>query len=195
MQADRRRIRSLAPHVTQSEAITAFRGCAAGVWRALAGTELRSVAQAYLPFRLYEVEIANRGQSSTAWFAADAVNGTLDLYEFDRVPSEAELVGVETANCPSPQLAEQRSIELLESKIQRAVFQAGFFRVRNLQVRARRLPVDLHVPYWLGFFGNGPRARLRVMDAVRRRMEGAKARALFEDWLASAGPSSVMRGR
>lgn len=195
MHADRRQIRSLAPHVTQSEAITAFRGRTARLWRTLAGTELHSVAQAYLPFRLYEVEIANRGRSGTTWFAADAVTGTLDLYEFDRVPAEAELVGVETANCPSAQLDEARSLELLESKIQRAVFQAGFFRVRNLHVRARRVPVDLHVPYWLGFFGSGERARLRVMDAVRRRMEGAKARALFEDWLASAASVPVARSR
>jgi hypothetical protein len=55
--------------------------------------------------------------------------------------------------------------------------------VRNLEVRPRRLPVDLHIPYWLAFYGEGDRARLRVMDAVRRQMEGAKARALFEDWM------------
>jgi len=50
-------------------------------------------------------------------------------------------------------------------------------------VCAFRLPVDIHVPYWLGFFGGRENASLEVMDAVRRQIEGAKARALFEDWL------------
>jgi hypothetical protein len=42
----------------------------------------------------------------------------------------------------------------------------------------------LHVPYWLGFYGNAA-ARCRVLNAVRRRIEGAKASALFESWLAA----------
>jgi hypothetical protein len=42
----------------------------------------------------------------------------------------------------------------------------------------------LHVPYWLGFYGNAA-LRCRVLNAVRRRMEGAKASALFESWLAA----------
>ena len=32
-------------------------------------------------------------------------------------------------------------------------------------------------------FGSGEDASLKVLDAVRRQIEGAKARALFEDWL------------
>jgi hypothetical protein len=90
---------------------------------------------------------------------------------------------VESANALPPLIDEGRSLLLLEDKVRRAVFQAGFFRVRGLEVRPRRLPEDVHIPYWLGFYGDGERARLRVMDAVRRQMEGAKARALFEDWI------------
>jgi hypothetical protein len=41
------------------------------------------------------------------------------------------------------------------------------------------------MPYWLGFYGADGALRCRVLDAVRRRMEGAKARALFEHWLAA----------
>lgn len=176
----RQQIRSLAPRVTQAEAIAAFQR---GVWRALSANPLRSVAAAYVPFRLYEVEIVNGGKRSVSFFAADAVIGSLDLYEFDHLPAGEELVTVESSNSPIPQLDEERSLQLLEDKVQRAVFQAGFFRVRGLAVRARRLPIDVHVPYWLGFFGSGERVHVRVMDAVRRQMEGAKARALFEDWL------------
>jgi hypothetical protein len=174
-----RTIRSLAPSVTQIEAVAAFEGR----MRRLFGAPLRSVAAAYVPFRLYEVEITNRGRCSTTLFAADAVNGSLDLYEFERPPADAELVSVESRNSPPAQLEETLSLRLVEEKVRRAVFQAGFFRVSGLSVSARRLPIDIHVPYWLGFFGNEGRARVRVMNAVRRQMEGAKARALFEDWL------------
>ena len=75
------------------------------------------------------------------------------------------------------------ALELLENKVRRAVFQTGFFGVRGLQIRAHPLDVEFHVPYWLGFFGNGERATLQAMDAVRRTFEGAKARAIFSDWL------------
>jgi hypothetical protein len=46
-----------------------------------------------------------------------------------------------------------------------------------------RVPLDLHVPYWIGLYGTTAVRRLRVLDAVRRRFEGGKARALFEAWL------------
>jgi hypothetical protein len=71
--------------------------------------------------------------------------------------------------------------------VRRIVYQTGFFRVRGLRIRATRLALDLHVPYWLGFYERGGALRLRVLDAVRCRFEGGKARALFEGWLA-AGP-------
>jgi hypothetical protein len=42
----------------------------------------------------------------------------------------------------------------------------------------------LYLPYWLAFYGDET-PRCRVMDAVRRRIEGAKASAFFEEWLAA----------
>jgi len=41
----------------------------------------------------------------------------------------------------------------------------------------------LHVPYWVGFVGRGEAASLVVMDAVRRQIEGVKARRLIGEWL------------
>ena len=61
------------------------------------------------------------------------------------------------------------------------------YRLRAPQILVQHEPMDLHVPYFLGFYGSGDGesiARLRVLDAVRRRFEGAKARTLFEGWLA-----------
>jgi hypothetical protein len=174
----RREIRCLRPNVAQHEALAALerRG---GLWRG----RLRQLASAYLPFRLYHVEVVNRGASKFAFYGADTVSGQLDLYEFGAEPAETDLVTVTTRNAPVARLAEPLALELLENRVRRAVFQTGFFGVRGLAIRARALDVEFHVPYWLGFFGNGERATLQAMDAVRRTFEGAKARAVFSDWL------------
>ena len=92
-------------------------------------------------------------------------------------------VTVTTRNAPATRLEAQVAVERLEGKVRRAIFQTGFFGVRGLQIRTRPLDVEFHVPYWLGFFGHGERATLQAMDAVRRTFEGAKARAVFSDWL------------
>ena len=174
----RREIRCLRPNVTQDEALAALerRG---GLLRG----QLRQIASAYLPFRLYHVQVLNRGDTKVALYGADVVSGQLDLYEFAAAPADTDLVTVTTRNVPAVRLASPLALELLENKVRRAVFQTGFFGVRDLQIRARALDVEFHVPYWLGFFGNGERATLLAMDAVRRTFEGAKARAVFSDWL------------
>jgi hypothetical protein len=148
---------------------------------------LRRVAQAYLPFRLYEVEVLNRGARSRSLYAADAVSGALDLYRFDHAPAEADLVSLETRNRAAVRLDDAQARAALEKKVRRAVYQSGFFGVRNLRIVIRPTPHAFFVPYWLGFYGDGSRAHLQVMDAVRRRFEGARARYVFEDWLTGRG--------
>jgi hypothetical protein len=54
--------------------------------------------------------------------------------------------------------------------------------VRDLNLEIAPEALELHIPYWLGFYGRAF-LRCRVLNAVRRRMEGAKAAALFESWL------------
>jgi hypothetical protein len=174
----RQEIRCLRANVTQEEALAALER-RAGLLRG----RLRQIASAYLPFRLYQVEVLNRGAAKVALYGADAVSGQLDLYEFDAAPAATDLVTLTTRNAPAAGLGTPLALELLENKVRRAVFQTGFFGVRGLQIRARPLDVEFHVPYWLGFFGNGERATLQAMDAVRRTFEGAKARAIFSDWL------------
>jgi len=173
---------SLKANVTEREAVDAFRGGIAALpWPF--GRRLRSVALVHVPFRLYQIEIANGTRLSETCLALDAVDGSLDPYRFEAPPENGALVEVETRNRLEPRLEPARSATLLEDKLRRMVFQTGFFRVRDLRFRAEGAPLDLHVPYWLGFYGDGGEARLRVLDAVRRRFEGAKARALFESWL------------
>jgi hypothetical protein len=174
-----RSIRTLRPQVSREEAIAALGRVAARLLRG----PLQRVAAVYLPFRFFEVEVVNGGRRTTRRYAADAVTGMLDLFEFKTLPADHETTQVSSANYVPTLIDEARALELVEAKVERAVFQAGFFRVRELQVCALRLPADIHVPYWLGFFGGGENASLDVMDAVRRQIEGGKARALFEDWL------------
>jgi len=174
-----RTIRTLRPQVSREEAIVAL---GRGFTRFLRGS-LQRVAAVYLPFRFFEVDVLNGGRRSTTCYATDAVTGTLDLFEFKTFPADHETTQVSSANYVPSLIEEAKALELIEAKVERAVFRAGFFRVRDLQVCAFRLPVDIHVPYWLGFFGGRENASLEVMDAVRRQIEGAKARALFEDWL------------
>jgi hypothetical protein len=67
----------------------------------------------------------------------------------------------------------------------RVIFQQGFFKLREHRLEISPEPCELHLPYWLGFYGSDGAVRCRAMDAVRRRMEGAKASAFFEQWLAA----------
>ncbi len=179
-------IHTLKPNVSQAEAIEALRARGiAGLLRRLCIGPLSSVADVHVPFRLYEIHISNGGQRQTRWLALDRVKGMLDLYEFERIPDSSELIPVRTRNRPEPILEEERAGELLADKLRRLVFQTGFFRIRDLQIRLDPVPLELHVPYWIGFYGAGESVHLRVLDAVRGRFEGGKARAFFEAWLGS----------
>jgi len=181
-------IHTLKPNVSQAEAIEAFRARGiAGLLGHLRGGPLRSVADVHVPFRLYQVHIWNGGRCQTRWLALDAVSGTLDPYEFERIPDSSELVPVETRNRLEPVLTEERVRQLLADNLRRLIFRMGFFRIRDLQIRPELVPLELHVPYWIGFYGAGECLRLRVLDAVRGRLEGGKARAFFEVWLVSYG--------
>lgn len=181
-----RAIRSLRPNVTREEAIRVFTspGPASWYWKLRSGS-LQQIADAYIPFRVYRVGYSMGGGRHTHVFALDAVDGSLDLFEFATAPGEAETVSVSTRNHPASALSEARSEELLRDKVLRVIFQQGFFKVRKIKLETEKLPGEIHLPYWLGFYGTSEDVRCRVLDAVRRRIEGARASALFEQWLAA----------
>jgi hypothetical protein len=181
-----RPIRSLRPNVTRDEAIRTFTapGPASWYWKLRSGS-LQSVADAYIPFRVYRVRFPMGGAQRTHLFALDAVDGSLDLFEFAAPPGDAETLSVSTRNHPASTLPEARSEELLRDKVLRVIFQQGFFKVRQIKLETEQLAGEIHLPYWLGFYGTPEDLRCRVLDAVRRRIEGAKASALFEQWLAA----------
>ena len=178
------RIRTLKPNVTREQAIQQFspRGPTA-LFRNVAFGRLCSVAELYIPFRLFRVQITNRGVTEERLVALDAVSGTLDLYQFDHPPAEAETLWLETRNRPLPELPDAAAAEQVVAKLRRVLYSRGFFKMRGLEITAAPLEDDLHIPYWLGFRGSDGRARVSVIDAVRRSLEGAKVRRLVEAWL------------
>lgn len=179
------RIRSLRPNVTREEATEYF---SSGMFHLLRDTTfgpLRSVADFYIPFQLFQIEILNGGKRDLRIFGLDAVNGSLDLYSFEQLPGEREVVYLETRNSTEPLLGEAEAKKLVISKVQRLLFSTGFFRVRDLQIKAEPVAGEICIPYWVGFRGRGLRARLAVIDAVRRKPEGAKVRQLLRTWLTS----------
>ena len=183
--ANKSSIRALKPNVTQEEALRAFSaaGFSALYWRVRSGP-LRRIADVYVPYSLYRVNYNMGRTAHSSLFAIDAVNGSLDLFTFPRIPDAKDLVSIQTRNRVAPSLQQPAAEAVLRQKVLRLIFQQGFFKVRDLQLEIAPLPLELYVPYWLGFYGNAT-ARCRVLNAVRRRMEGAKASALFESWLAA----------
>jgi hypothetical protein len=180
------RIRTLNPNVTREAAILQFSGIGpAKLFRNTAFGRLRSVAELYLPFRLFRVRITNRGVTEDRLIALDAVTGMLDPFQFDHVPTETETAFIETRNCPRAQLEDAHVGELLVAKLRRLLYSRGFFRMRDLQIATTPIERELYIPYWLGFRGSDGHARVAVIDAVRRRFEGAKVRRLVETWLSS----------
>lgn len=177
-------IRALKPNVSQGEALRVFSstGFSNLYWRVRSGP-LRRIADAYVPYSLYRVNYNVGRAAHSSLFAIDAVNGSLDLFVFPRI-SEDQLVTIQTRNRLASSLEARQSEILLREKVQRAIFQQGFFKVRDLNLEVIPEPLELHIPYWLAFYGNRI-ARCRVMDAVRRRIEGSKASHFFEQWLAA----------
>ena|SRR6266571_6287887 len=180
------RIRSLRPNVTRDEAMQQFSpGGAVDFARSLLFGPVRSVADVYIPFRLFQVEIINAGKREQEFLGLDAATGILDLYHFDQVPPASHVIVMETRNCPPARLEDTQATELLLAKFRRVLFSRGFFRLRSLEISAVPLPGEIHIPYWVGFRGYGNAARMEVIDAVRRRFEGAKVRRVLQEWLAS----------
>jgi hypothetical protein len=176
-------IRTLKANVTQEEALRAFSGAGfSALYRQMHSGPLRRIADVYVPYYLYRVKF---GPVQSRFFAIDAVDGSLDLFEFQHVPGEGEVVSLDRPNRLAFGLSRERAAEFLREKVLRLIFQQGFFKVRETHLEIAPEPCELYLPYWLGFYGRDGVARCRVMDAVRRRIEGAKASAFFEQWLAA----------
>ena len=144
------------------------------------------MAELYIPYRLFQVKIKNGGREESRIYALDAVEGTLDLFEFPQFPAEHELVTLKTRNLLPCRMAAEQMKEKLIDKVRRLLFSRGFVRLRDLQMEATAIAGDLYLPYWVCFRGSERAAKLEIMDAMRRRSEGGKVRGLVRDWLQSS---------
>jgi hypothetical protein len=190
-----REILALRSRASREEALAAFQpgGIAGAVQLKLAGP-LRSVAEVYVPFRLFRAIVHDGAETREEFLAIDAVEGSLDLYGFETAPCDGEFARVGTRNALPCEVRVTRCAELIEDRLRRMIFQRGFFRARGLRNRIHYAERDFYLPYWLGFRGRGERAHLAVMDGVRRRIEGGKARELFRQWLVG-GAAEETAGR
>jgi hypothetical protein len=175
---------SLRPNVTEQEAFQMFLGSGLGAlyMRTMRGP-LQRLAAAYVPYRLYRVEYDLGRTHNSRTFGLDQVNGSLDLFEFKSVPRADQLIPLESRNILPAHITGEQADTALREKSLRTIFQKSFFQVRDLALHIEPLADAFCMPYWLGFYGTDGTLRCRVMDAVRRRMEGSKAAALFEAWL------------
>ena len=125
-------IAALRPNVTKEDAVREFssRGLSSMYWRLTAG-RLQRIAEAYVPYQFYEVSYVMGRAPQTRLFAMDAVDGSLDLFEFPQLPSRQQLVTTDTRNRLEPSLSAGAADELLREKALRVVFQQGFFKVRE----------------------------------------------------------------
>ena len=185
------RIRSLRANVTREEATEQFTTKGFGTsLRNIVHGPLRSIADFYIPFLLFQVEVRNRGRTEQRIYGLDAINGSLDPYQFEELPGPFDIVYLETRNCAKPLLDEAEAKTLVIAKVRKHLYSTGFFRMSNLQITAEVIPGEIHIPYWVGFRGRGSRARVSVIDAMRRTVEGAKVRHLLRDWLTSIAVNS-----
>jgi hypothetical protein len=117
--------------------------------------------------------------------AVDAVSGGFDPYSFEQDFRAEDLVQVVTRNRPVITISREAGEALIVEKVRRVIFHNGFFRLQDLEIHAKFVPILLHIPYWVGFFGRGSYARVEVLDAVRRRVEGARVKSCVREWLQS----------
>ncbi len=179
-------ILTLRANVSESEAFREFRSTRLSslVWR-LGHGPLQRIAPVYLPFSLYRLQYELSRTRYTRFVALDQIEGALDLIEFPAVLGANDLLFIQTRNKIVPTLSDDRTESLLQEKSLRLIFQQGFFRLSRPQLELDCVLRQFHIPYWIGLYGKDGHLRCRALDAVRRRMEGAKATLLFERWLAN----------
>lgn len=175
-------ILALRPNMSREQLFrTVLPGGAVGRVRAMV-SPVRGVADVYVPFYLFKVEYENRGRREARELANDAVNGSLDLYSVDA--DGASFVEISTRNVIPAVMGEVDAARALIEKTRRMIFRSGFFSMRDPRISASVLSM-FYVPYWVVMIGSPSDLRLRVLDAVRGRAEGAKVRTIIRHWLAA----------
>jgi hypothetical protein len=179
-------IRALKPNVTREQAIEIFTKGSTNLLASVIRGRARSISDLYIPYRFFQVRVISSGKEAVRIFALEAFRGAMDLYEFPVVPSEASLLALSTRNVLPSTLDALHAQEVVIARVRRLIFSRGFFRIRDLHIETGALSVEISIPYWVCFRGSSQRVHISVLDAVRRRLEGSRARHLVEEWLHSS---------
>jgi hypothetical protein len=174
-------IYSVKPNLPRSAAIRMLRGKTAfKIIQQIWPGQLRTIADAYIPLRIFRTEIRDAAKTETACFGIDAVEGSMDLVQFE---GSSDLIELQTRNWVGPILDESKLKAKLIDEVRRLAYQRGFFSLSDLEIRAEALSFGIFAPYWVGFYGTDGSLRSRVLDAVRCEPAGPRVHSLIDNWL------------
>jgi hypothetical protein len=178
-----RRIRALAAKIDEQRAREILTGGAFVTgFRNLTGRTLTRLALVYVPFCTFEAQVESVTFRERYQLSIEANKGALDPYRSER-PDEIAAEWVDAPNCVPAALSEQELHRRLIETVRRSTYLKGFHRIRRLSIAAeRQQQSDFSVPFWLGFYGQNDLS-IRVLNANNGKRDGAKASALFYQWL------------
>ncbi|HZF39590.1 MAG TPA: hypothetical protein VE715_12250 [Blastocatellia bacterium] len=142
---------------------------------------LRIVADFYIPYRFFQMSRRDGRSSTSAFLAADAVTGKLDMIQFNRLPEKGRRMTVDTAMVAEERVNEEEAYRLIRESMTRSIFMKGFFKLSRVNVEIE-LATSLHIPYWIGVYERDGRARIEIVNALQGRLEGAKLREVVAEW-------------
>jgi hypothetical protein len=188
-------IRSLQSVVPREQALSKFLPSGTpGLMRRWMSGKLLGMADIYIPYRLYKVNVEDRRLRSARLLAVDALSGNLDPFEFAESPIHDRCTDIETRNYLPAQLSESETHVAALAKFRRLVFSAGFFRLAKPVISVELIESDLFIPYWAGFYGEEKSVRVLMLDAIRGTIEGGKITNSVKAWLHDAMPKPLSRG-
>ena len=177
-------IRSLQPGLTRDLALrTLSPPWPFGLLRRWTKGKVLGMAEIYIPYRLYKVNIECRGKRSNRFLAVDATSGTLDPYEFSDDNLQGRCIDVETRNCLPVRLIEAKTHTLALEQVRRLLFSKGVFLSGTPTITAETTGAEFYVPYWAGFFGQEHNVTVLMLNAIRGTIEGNKIAGLVKAWL------------
>src|ERR1700729_3198725 len=115
-------IRSLQSVVEREQALSKFS-------RRWMSGKLLGLADIYIPYRLYKINLEDRRVRTARLLAIDAVSGNLDPFEFSESPVPSRCTDMETRNYLPAQLSEPETHAAALTKFRRLLFSSGFFRL------------------------------------------------------------------
>jgi hypothetical protein len=169
-------IRSLQSAVEREQALSKFS-------RRWMSGKLLGVADIYIPYRLYKMNLEDRRVRTARLLAIDAVSGNLDPFEFSESPLQNRCTDMETRNFLPAQLSEPETHAAALAKFRRLLFSAGFFRLAKPVISVELVESAFFIPYWAGFYGQEHSVRVLMLDAIRGTIEGGKITSSVKAWL------------